>query len=267
MRPSVWLATLLLPGLLLAGCRQQSQPAWLTPVRTVAPQAAVLPTAAAFPSAASPTAGTTPTTPLPTPPPLPFSPLKDGAYMYQPVSETPVRLWGAWGGYYRLPEAPNVIIYLLQTGTYYDHPPQMEFISISFFFKIYGLTPPQLERTFPLHPTSLGTFTSRFIYGIQDLRLADGTSVLPGTFFYVATNKSGWGKNRNIFSTPEPGTFAALEEVNISPSKDHFLRGGALWHGHKTMDFLLELEMAPGFHLKAPLRLWVPIAYYNGPPP
>ena len=264
------LIVLLSFGLVLIGCRARPQSTWLTPVRTIVPGNIASPSATPLPANTPvlPTNVVSPTAPLPTPPPLPFSPVKDGGYMYQDIGEYPARLWGAEGGYYRLPEAPNILIYLWGMGRYCDHPPQTENITIGFFFKVYGLTPQQLENTFPIHPSPLaGTQGSRFIYNIQDLRLPDGTSVLPDTFFYVNPNKSGWGKDTNVFSTPEPGVFATLEIVDIALPTDHFLRGGAAWHGQKTIDFLLELQMAPGFHLKGPLRLWVPISYYNGPPP
>jgi len=264
MKPSVWLATLLLPGLLLAGCRKQPHPAWLTPVRTVAPQAAVLPTAAPLPSAASPTAGTPPTTPLPTPPPLPFSPLKDGAYMYLPMKH--INLWGRWAGYYRLPQAPNILIFVRGDSLYEDTSASQHTLDLSFAFQVFGIAPSQIATLFPpLGPEGTLPLPTRFIRSLKQIDLPDKEVLITPQ---VRRNISLYADSNGplSFRTPVPNVFVTVESITISLDENP-LQGGALWDGKETINCIVELEMAPGFHLKAPLRLWVPIAYYNGPPP
>ncbi len=260
MRLKRWVP-LLLVILSLAGCRRQPHPAWLTPVRTVAPRAAVSPTAAPLPSAASPTAGT-----IPTPPPLHFSPLKDGAYMYLPMKN--INLWGDWIGYYRLPQAPNILIFVERYNDYWDAP-HGHLLRLSFAFQVYGIVPSQIATPFPPHRTPGGATASiyRFILGLRQIYLPGKKPLLTTqsqrNVYLIGTNSA----SSSPYRTPIPNVFIAAESIGVNLSPDNPLRGGALWHGKKTIDCFVELEMAPGFHLKAPLRLWVPIAYYNGPPP
>ncbi len=252
---------------LLGACQRQPQPAWLTPVRTAAPKIAASATPAHSPTTTgSPKGAASPAASLPTPPPLPFSPLKDGTYMYIPMKN--VNLWGKWVGYYRLPQAPNVLIFVEAYNEYRDSPHEHN-LRLSFAFQVYGIAPDRIATPFPPHrtPGGMTATTYRFVLGLRQIYLPNKTPLIApqdrdGIYFVGATRESP-----SLYRTPIPGVFIAGESIGINLPAENPLRGGALWHGKETIDCIVELDVAPGFHLQGPLRLWVPISYYNGPPP
>ncbi len=267
MKPSTWSALLFLFGFVLAGCQRRPQPSWLTPVRTIAPEVSASPATAPFPTGtASPQAAASPTVHLPTPPPLPFSPFKDGAYMYLPMKN--INLWGNWAGYYRLPQAPNILIFVEAFNEYWDYPHNYS-LSIAFAFQVFGITPSQIATPFPPAPSSDGMpgSTLHFIRGLRQIYLPPDKEPLITPEIRKTISIFSNNNGPRSYRTPVPHVFVTVENITLTFPHETPLRGGALWHGKKTIDCIVELEMAPGFHLQGPLRLWVPISYYNGPPP
>ncbi len=267
MKPLPRLLALALFGLVLGSCRQQPQPAWLTPVRTAAPKIVALATPARSSTAtASPKGAASPAASLPTPPPLPFSPLKDGAYMYIPMKN--VNLWGKWAGYYRLPQAPNVLIFVRGDNLYWDAPTHQHTLDLSFAFQVYGIMANQIATPFPPYRTE-GGLTASTLHFIRQLRQIylpnQKTLITPAARRNIALYADRNGPLS--YRTPVPHVFVAVENITLSLPDNNPLRGGTLWHGKETIDCIVELDVTPGFHLQGPLRLWVPIAYYNGPPP
>ncbi len=267
MKPSTWSGLLFLFGFMLAGCQPRPQPSWLTPVRTIAPEAFASPATMPFsPATASSKAAASPAAGLPTPPPLPFSPLKDGAYMYLPMKN--VNLWGRWAGYYRLPQAPNILIFVAADNEYWDYPHNYS-LGISFAFQVFGIAPSQIATPFPPYRTGVGmtAVTLHFIRGLRQIYLPPDKEPLLTPEIRKTILLFPDANGPRSYRTPVPNVFVSEENISLTFAHKTPLRGGELWHGKKTIDCIVELEMAPGFHLKGPLRLWVPIFYYNGPPP
>lgn len=270
MKSAIWSGILF--AFMLVGCQHRSQPHWLTPVRTIAPETATPPVTPPIPTAtatALPKATAAPAADLPTPPPLPFSPLEDGAYLYLPMKN--VNLWGRWAGYYRLPQAPNILIFVEDYNKYWDSPHNYS-LDITFAFQVFGVAPSQIATLFPPYPPSPPTggmpgATLHFIRGLRQIYLPPDKKPLLTPEMRKAISLFPTDNGPSTYRTPVPNVFVTVENITLSLPPKTPLSGGELWHGKKTIDCIVELEMASGFHLKGPLRLWVPISYYNGPAP